>query len=120
MGPRHLFPAHTAGPLAAALLALPQLWACGDVQAQRRARVVGAPAGPIVTGAAAASPSATPRLHALLVNGGGTPEDNFKSHLLHLREMQALLGEAGVTGERLTVLASDGEDPRPDLAVRGP
>src|SRR5688500_2846245 len=104
------------------LLALPALCgllSCGDVQAQRR----GGAATALAAAGAAEAPAAGARdgrLHALLVNGGGSPDDNFKSHLLHLREMQSLLATAGVSGERLTVLASDGADPRPDVAVRGP
>lgn len=57
-------------------------------------------------------------LHVLLINGGGSPEGNFASHLEHLKRMLALLDGAGVPPERITVLSSDGADPAPDLAVR--
>ncbi len=59
------------------------------------------------------------RLHVLLINGGGAPADNFRSHVLHLEELTELLDQAGVPQERIAVLASDGSDPRPDVARRG-
>src|SRR5688572_3396100 len=94
--------------------ALAVLCGCGDVQAQRRRERPASPAGTAAAGAAQ-----LPALHALLINGGGSAEDNFKSHLLHLREIQALLQGAGVADDRLVVHASDGDDPQPDVAVRG-
>jgi hypothetical protein len=101
----------------AGVVALVGICGCSDVQAQRRADP-SPPAARAVAGPGA-KPSRAPALHALLVNGGGSAEDNFKSHLLHLREIQAVLHDAGVAGDRLAVHASDGEDPRPDVAVRG-
>jgi hypothetical protein len=59
-------------------------------------------------------------LHVLAINGGGDRLDNFASHLAHLHQLVALLRTAGVPGDHLTVLASDGADPAPDLATRGP
>src|SRR5437762_2563343 len=66
--------------------------------------------------ALAAAPA--PALHALLINGGGSPDDNFSSHLAHLRQMLALLGKAGVPQSRITVLNADGPDPAEDMVVR--
>src|SRR6185436_19314333 len=66
--------------------------------------------------AAAVDPA---RLHVLMINGGGRPEDNFRSHVLHLEELLALLGKAGVRRDRIAVLASDGDHPDPDVATRG-
>ena len=57
----------------------------------------------------------TPRLFVLAINGGGSPNQNFKSHLLHLQGLVDLLHGAGVPEERITVLAGDGSDPTPDL-----
>ena len=54
----------------------------------------------------------------LVLNGGGSPEENFKSHLLHVQEMTTLLLGRGLDADRLTVMASDGQNPRPDVAVR--
>ena len=70
----------------------------------------------------AAAPDATidpARLHVLMINGGGSPEENFRSHVLHLEELLALLGKAGVRRDRIGVLASDGDHPDPDVATRG-
>lgn len=63
------------------------------------------------------APGKTPaRVHALLVNGGGSPDINFHSHLSHLEKLVALLDRAGIPRDRVTVLASDGDSPQPDLA----
>lgn len=68
---------------------------------------------------AAASPGGPgPALHVLMINGGGNPQENYASHLAHLRQMLALVLAAGVPRERIHVFASDGADPAPDLAVR--
>ena len=68
----------------------------------------------------AAEPVAPDRLHVLMINGGGDREDNFASHLSHLRQLADLLERARVPHDRVTILASDGSNPAPDLAVRGP
>jgi len=60
------------------------------------------------------------RLFVLLLNGGGSPQDNFASHAAHLAEWAELLERNGVPPERVSVLAADGEDPASDLAVRSP
>jgi thiol-disulfide isomerase/thioredoxin len=57
-------------------------------------------------------------LHALLINGGGWHEINYRSHRQHLEMLLELLGQGGVDPARITVLASDGADPAPDLAIR--
>ena len=56
------------------------------------------------------------RLHALLINGGQSPLKNYQSHLVHLSTLIDLLRASGV--DDITVMASDGPDPAPDLAVR--
>jgi hypothetical protein len=60
----------------------------------------------------------TTRLHALLINGGGRPAQNYQSHLLHVRELLALLLQAGVRPEQISIFNADGSDPAADLAVR--
>jgi hypothetical protein len=74
----------------------------------------GAPADP------QSPPAAVDRLHVLMINGGGSPSENFRSHLMHLEQLSALLLAAGVSPDRITVLASDGAHPNADLAVRQP
>jgi thiol-disulfide isomerase/thioredoxin len=64
-----------------------------------------------------ATPS-SPSLYVLAINGGGSPRQNYLSHLQHLQGLVDLLHSAGVPAERITVLAGDGSDPTPDLAVR--
>jgi thiol-disulfide isomerase/thioredoxin len=73
-----------------------------------------APAAPTVDVAATAGP----RLHVLAINGGGSARVNYLSHLQHLQALVDLLHAAGVATDRITVLAGDGDDPTPDLAVR--
>lgn len=57
------------------------------------------------------------RLHVLMVSGGGSPTQNFRSHLSHLKQFLALLDKAKVPRDHISVLAGDGADPAPDLAV---
>ena len=45
---------------------------------------------------ASARAQAEPAVHALLLNGGGSPEENFASHLEHLRAALGWLDQAGV------------------------
>jgi hypothetical protein len=68
----------------------------------------------------AAEPVAPERLHVLMINGGGDRENNFASHLSHLRQLADLLERARVPRDQVTILASDGSNPAPDLAVRTP
>jgi hypothetical protein len=78
-----------------------------------------APPPPAVPAPAeAADPRPAPRLHALLINGGSEPSVNFAAHLAHLRELRALLKDAGVPEGRITIFSSDGADPKPDLVSR--
>jgi thiol-disulfide isomerase/thioredoxin len=65
--------------------------------------------------AAAPIKEATSHLFVLAINGGGSPKQNYKSHLLHLQGLVDLLHSAGVPEEHITVLAGDGSDPTPDL-----
>ncbi|MFP6664306.1 MAG: redoxin family protein [Deltaproteobacteria bacterium] len=60
-----------------------------------------------------------PRMHALLLNGGGSKASNYASHLEHLKGVLEVLDEAGVERRDVVVFASDGDDPAPDLATRG-
>ncbi len=59
-----------------------------------------------------------PAVFALLINGGGSPERNYQSHWLHVRELTEVLVSRGLPLEHIIVFASDGEDPGADLAVR--
>jgi hypothetical protein len=67
--------------------------------------------------ARAAEPSG---LYVLAINGGGDKLDNFASHLAHLRQLTELLAASGIPRDHITVLASDGSNPAPDLATREP
>jgi thiol-disulfide isomerase/thioredoxin len=60
----------------------------------------------------------SPSIHVLAINGGGSAPVNYLSHLQHLQGLVDLLHGAGVPAERITVLAGDGSDPTPDLALR--
>ncbi len=71
------------------------------------------------TGASSNGTTVDPRrLHVVLLNGGGTRSGNYQSHVLHLRALLEVLERAGVPEENVTIFASDGDDPAPDLAVR--
>lgn len=59
----------------------------------------------------------TSGLYVLAINGGGDKRDNFASHLEHLRQLLDLLKTVGVPKDHITVLASDGGNPAPDLAT---
>ena len=65
-----------------------------------------------------ASASPPSRVHALVLNGGGRREINYRSHLQHVRTLVALLAAAGVPRGQVTILSADGEDPAADLATR--
>jgi len=58
-----------------------------------------------------------PRLWTVVINGGGSAERNYQSHLLHVRELVSLLEARGVARNEVAVFVSDGADPAPDLAV---
>jgi thiol-disulfide isomerase/thioredoxin len=60
----------------------------------------------------------TERVHALLLNGGGSKPQNFRSHLLHVEQLFAQLERAGVDRSRIVVFSADGPDPDPDVALR--
>ncbi|MEB2285311.1 MAG: hypothetical protein B6D46_12810 [Polyangiaceae bacterium UTPRO1] len=63
-------------------------------------------------------PPAPGHLHALLLNGGGRKEINYRSHLHHIRRAWELLRADGVPAANITVFSADGADPAPDLAIR--
>ncbi len=75
------------------------------------------PALPAADEAASAPPTAA-RVYAVLLNGGGRREINYRSHLQHVRTLVALLATAGVPRERITIFSADGDDPAADLATR--
>jgi thiol-disulfide isomerase/thioredoxin len=75
------------------------------------------PPAPPQAPVAAATP-ADPTLHALLLNGGGSKAQNFRSHLLHVQQLFAQLEAAGVDRSRIDVFSADGDDPEPDVALR--
>jgi thiol-disulfide isomerase/thioredoxin len=56
----------------------------------------------------------------LMINGGGSAEENYSSHLAHLQQMQALLLKSGVPAQNISVFNADGADPGPDMAVHVP
>jgi thiol-disulfide isomerase/thioredoxin len=57
-------------------------------------------------------------VYALLLNGGGSKPQNFRSHLLHVEQLFAQLELAGVDRSRIAVFSADGPDPDPDVALR--
>ena len=59
------------------------------------------------------------RTHALLINGGGNRRINYQSHLLHVNRIYRILNEAGVPGNQISILSSDGSDPAPVSPGRG-
>ncbi len=73
---------------------------------------------PVAVPVSAVSAPDVTRLQVLLLNGGGTPAQNYQSHLLHVRQLKAMLAQVGVPGDRVSVLSSDGAEPGLDLAMR--
>ncbi|MGH7895477.1 MAG: redoxin family protein [Candidatus Binatia bacterium] len=57
-------------------------------------------------------------VYAVLLNGGGSKGQNFRSHLLHVQQLFAQLERAGVDRGRITIFSSDGDDPEADVALR--
>jgi thiol-disulfide isomerase/thioredoxin len=66
----------------------------------------------------AAAPPPAGTVHALLINGGGSPEINYQSHLHHLEDMVRILRERGLPPERIQIFSADGRAAEADLAVR--
>jgi len=66
------------------------------------------------------SAAPTSRTRAVLINGGGSAERNYQSHVLHLRELLDLLADRRIAADRIVVFASDGDDPQLDMAVLEP
>lgn len=91
--------------------------ACASVPSPRPPA---APSYAALTAERPAPPVAPERIHALLVNGGGSPDQNYASHVAHLRKMSSLLVRAGVAPAQISILSGDGDDPAPDLAVHEP
>lgn len=106
---------------------------CASSRPAARADALATPSSPApssdATAAASAAPTPPPgaagvpvvdpaRLHAVLVNGGGTRQGNYQSHVLHLRAMLDVLEKARVPHDQIAVFSSDGADPGEDLAVR--
>ncbi len=58
------------------------------------------------------------RTYALLLNGGGRPAINYRSHLQHVKGVLELLRANGVRSEDIGVFSGDGADPAADLATR--
>jgi len=58
------------------------------------------------------------RVHAVLINGGASPRNNFLSHLEHLQEMRSGLVELGLDPRQIDVFNADGSNKRDDLATR--
>lgn len=71
----------------------------------------------LLSSAHAAPARSTDRLHVLMLSGGGSRQENYRSHVSHLKQFLQLTDRAGVPRERVSVLASDGADPGADLAV---
>ncbi len=93
------------------ILLIPSLMGCSSPALRKLAGAEREPAS-------AESIEQAARLHAVLINGGGNKRINYQSHLLHLGQIRDLLLESGVPPDRITVFASDGDDPEPDLALR--
>jgi hypothetical protein len=78
----------------------------------------GPAAGQAAPRAASDRPVDPGRLHALLINGGGSPAGNYQSHLLHLTTLLELLRQSGLPPQNIAIFSSDGANPARDLAVR--
>src|SRR5262245_26770400 len=57
-------------------------------------------------------------LRVLVIDGGRDKTINYQSHLQHVRGLVRLLGGAGVPASDVSIFASDGADPAPDVALR--
>ena len=66
------------------------------------------------------SVSATPRLHVVLLNGGGRPSINYYSHLRHIKLFTTVLRSAGISSRDIAVFNADGTKEEADFAVRDP
>jgi thiol-disulfide isomerase/thioredoxin len=65
-----------------------------------------------------ALPRPVAHVHALLLNGGGSRSQNFRSHLLHVEQLFTQLEAAGIDRSRIAVFSADGEGPDLDVALR--
>ncbi len=75
----------------------------------------------VLAGCHALQPSPAPPARganfAVLINGGGNPRINFRSHLTHIEGFTRVLEEYGVPRENVVVFSGDGDDPADDLAT---
>lgn len=63
------------------------------------------------------SETAWSRCKAILINGGGTPADNFNVHTAQLREMYNALRAQGCSEQDMHVFSASGSDTSPDFRV---
>lgn len=73
---------------------------------------------PVAERVAPVPPTDPERTHVILINGGARREANYQSHLIHLKQMIALLAETKINPAHITIFSGDGADPAPDLATR--
>ena len=104
--------------MAGAGVALLTLILAGCAGTSRRSGGADGPGSEDSSAEAGALPVEPARLHAVLINGGGERRGNYYSHLVHLRALLGVLERAGVPAPNISIFASDGEDPAPDLAIR--
>ena len=58
-----------------------------------------------------------PFSHALLLNGGAEPHNNYYSHVLYLRMMRETLRTLGLKESSISIFASDGDKPDSDQSI---
>jgi thiol-disulfide isomerase/thioredoxin len=73
---------------------------------------------PVIVNVWANSGTGAGQVHVFMINGGGRPQINFQSHLLHVEQLYSVLIERGVPANQITILSADGSNPGLDLAVR--
>src|SRR5262245_27236673 len=99
------FPCLSVGGGASLFFALLALSAC------TRPPVMASPSSAGKAGVAEAAPPAPgrpplpplERVTVLMISGGGSPAENYQSHLGHLRQLSALLIARGVPRERISI-----------------
>jgi thiol-disulfide isomerase/thioredoxin len=105
----------------AALTSILAVTALAITSCQRRAPIAVASAAEVAAPAprpAERAPIDPRRFHALLINGGGSPAQNYQSHHLHVTALIDRLRKAGLPADHIAVFSSDGSDPGADMAVR--
>lgn len=73
---------------------------------------------PVAERVAPVPPTDPERTHVILVNGGARREVNYQSHLIHLKQILALLRATKINPAHITIFSADGSDPAADLATR--